>query len=98
MKWVLSLVKGGMLVFWLAELANLFKLVPSPWDTILHTAVVVVLAINSVVAALFIRVHGQFLIEHKLHKMLVVLFGVVHWLDLQRSGKLPRPTTQTRHG
>lgn len=91
MKWVILPGKAVMLLFWLAELANLFKLVSPPWDGVLHTAVSVVLAVHLVGATLFTRAYAALLLEPKLHKMLIMFFGVFHWLDLRQKGRLRRP-------
>lgn len=92
MSGVVMVGKLMMLSFWLAEFANLFKWVPPPWDGVLHTAALILLGLHLVLGAIFTRRHAQLLLEPKLHKMMILLFGLFHWLDLQQKGKLRKTT------
>ena len=89
-----ALIKAGktlILLFWLSELANLFRLLPDPLDNLAHIAAVVLLMLHAAETALFTRLYGQQLAEPKFHKMQVLIFGVFHWLDLLQRQQIRMP-------
>lgn len=84
MRIAIGLGKAITLMFWLAELFNLFRMIPAPTSQLLHGAAVVILILHLFEVAIMVRLHGRYLIEPKLDKMQVLVFGVFHWLEIMR--------------